>query len=208
MNTFKLGLAAITLFAAVTFNSCKEEVKTEEVEVEVVEGITGEFNLDPASSSFSWLGTKVTGEHTGTIDLYDGVFTASNGELVGGKAVIDMATITVTDIEDAEMNAKLLGHLTTEDFFATETYPYATLEVTGVEGSKATGSLTIKDITHPVEFEYVLSEMDDMVMLEGTLVVDRTLYDIKYGSGKFFEDLGDKTISDEFELSFKAVAKK
>ena len=210
MKTIKLGLAAVTLMAAVVFTSCKEEAKTEEVVVEevVVEDVSGDFIINPDASSFEWLGTKVTGEHTGTIDLAEGYFTLNNGALESGVAVIDMSTIKVTDIEDEEMNAKLYGHLTTEDFFAIESFPTAKLNVTSTEGNLAKGTLEIKSIVQPIEFEYTLNETESDVTLSGTLVVDRTLYEIQYGSGKFFDNLGDKTISDEFELTFKAVASK
>lgn len=208
MKKINLSLAVLTLFAAFIFTACNQEAPAEEVEVveaEVEEGVSGNFFIDAETSAFAWLGKKVTGEHYGSFALVDGEFTLANDKLVSGKAVVDLSTIVVEDLEDEEMNAKLTGHLNSEDFFNTAVYPTAVLEITGSNDGIATGELTIKDITHPVEFPYEVSTEGNLVTVSGTMIIDRTMYEIRYGSGKFFEDLGDKTIYDDFELSFTAV---
>ncbi len=208
MKTFKLSLAALTLIAAVTFSSCNQEtpVVEEEVAVVVEEGLTGDYIVSAEVSKLAWLGTKITGEHTGSINIQEGYFTLSAGALTGAKVVVDMTSIVVEDITDAEMNAKLTGHLNSEDFFNTAGFPTASLSLTEGDEANASGDLTIKGITNPVKFSYTVVESETEVVLEGAVMVDRTLYDIKYGSGKFFENLGDKTISDEFELKFNVVS--
>lgn len=211
MKKISLSLAVLTLFAAFVMSSCKQDAPVVEEEVvveEVEEGVSGSFTIDGENSAFGWLGKKVTGEHFGSFSLTEGNFTLANGELTSGKAVADLSTIVVEDIEDEEMNAKLVGHLASEDFFNTTEYPSAVLNITGSEDGVAKGELTIKEITHPVEFPYTVEETEAGVSVSGTMTIDRTLYDIKYGSGKFFENLGDKTIYDEFELSFTAVGTK
>lgn len=209
MKTFKLSLAALTLFAAFSVTSCKEETPVVVEEVVVVEeGLTGEFAINTEVSSVSWLGKKVTGEHSGTISIQEGNFTLSNGALSAGTVVVNMTSIVVTDLTDAKENGKLTGHLNSEDFFSTAAFPTATLVITEADNESAAGDLTIKGITNPVKFAYTVTESETEVVVEGTVVIDRTLYDIKYGSGKFFEKLGDKTINDEFELKFKAVSTK
>ena len=208
MKKIKLSLAALTLFAAFVFTSCNNEAPVEEdvvLEEVTTEGVSGSYTMNIGNSSFSWLGKKVTGEHSGSISLKDGMFSIENGMLDSGKAVIDLTSIIVEDIEDADMNAKLAGHLNSEDFFNTAEFPTATLEITGADKEKATGTLAIKGITNRVEFPYTISAGTGEVKLSGTIVIDRTMYDIKYGSGKFFDDLGDKTIYDEFELSFSVL---
>lgn len=207
MKKINLSLFGLLLASAFVFVACNQETSTEEVVVEeeavIEEGVSGSFIADQENSSFTWLGKKVTGEHFGTIAVVDAKFTMEDGVLVSGKAVASVASITVDDIEDAEMNAKLLGHLNSEDFFNTEAFPQAFLEITGKgDDGSAVGTLTIKDISNPVEFTYEVAKTENGAVLTGNIVVDRTLYDIKYGSGKFFEDLGDKTIYDEFDLGF------
>jgi len=209
MKTFKLTLAALTLFAAFTFSSCKEEtpVVVEEV-VAVEDGLSGEFAINTDASTLSWLGKKVTGEHSGSIKIQEGSFTIDKNVLTSGNILMDMTTISVGDLTDAEENAQLIEHLNSEDFFNTALFPTAAFVINKTDNASAAGDLTIKGITNRVKFGYTLTESETEITVEGTLIVDRTLYDIKYGSGKFFEKLGDKAINDEFELKFKMVSTK
>lgn len=209
MKKLNLGLLSLILVVFVAFTSCKSNKKVEEVVVEEVveEGISGTFDINTELSTVEWLGKKVTGEHFGTIKIQSGNFTLENDEVVGGIAVVDLASITVDDIEDAEMNAKLAGHLASEDFFNTANFPTATLEFTqGSAANELIGKLTIKGISNDIVLNGDLAEVEGKPTITGTMVVDRTLYDIKYNSGKFFENLGDKLIDDEFKLSFTVVA--
>lgn len=210
MKKINLSLLIAIIASAFIFTACKQDAPAEEeivVEEEVVEeGLSGYFVLDQESSSFSWLGKKVTGEHYGSFSISDGKFVLENGELTEGKVAANVRSLVVEDIEDAEMNAKLVGHLNSADFFNTEEFPEAYLTISGTdEEGRAYGTLTIKNISNDVAFDYEVDETKEGAVVTGTLVVDRTLYDIKYGSGKFFEDLGDKTIYDEFTLNFTAV---
>lgn len=164
-----------------------------------------DFQSDVKSSTIKWIGKKVTGEHTGSITLKSGTFKIVKNQLSSGVFVIDMATITNTDLE-GEWNDKLVGHLNSEDFFNTSEFPTAKLEVTesakvnnGVYAVK--GNLTIKGITKPVSFNV----KQDGKTFTTTIDIDRTLYNIKYGSGKFFDDLGDKMIYDIFTLEVKLI---
>lgn len=165
------------------------------------------YTVDTSKSNMKWTGKKVTGEHYGNIDLKEGAFEIKNGKVSNGKFVIDMTSLTVTDLE-GEWMEKLLGHLKSDDFFGVENHPEAVLEVTGsskLKNDKATvkGNLSIKGKTHPVEFEAT----QDGKIFTALVTVDRTLYDIRYGSGKFFDNLGDKTIDDEFTLEVSLQAK-
>lgn len=165
-----------------------------------------DLTVNAAKSSLKWTGKKVTGEHTGFINLKEGKFTVKSNKITSGTFVIDMTTITNTDLTDAEWNQKLVGHLKSDDFFGVEKFPTSTLVITESTPFKngestAKGKLTIKGITNPVSF--VVKQ--DGKTYSSTLIVDRSLYDVRYGSGKFFENLGDKTIYDEFTLEVKIV---
>jgi polyisoprenoid-binding protein YceI len=162
--------------------------------------IAQDYRVDVSKSDVHWIGKKVSGQHEGSITLKSGSFTLSNNKISAGEFVMDMTTITNSDLE-GDWNAKLVGHLNSDDFFGTTNYPTAKLVVVqsssfknGVASVK--GNLTIKGKTHPVEF---LVKQSGKIFTT-TLTVDRTLYDIKYGSGKFFDDLGDKMIDDTFIL--------
>jgi len=168
-----------------------------------------EVKVDVSKSVLQWNGKKVTGEHTGKINLKEGSLTLKGKMIASGKFVIDMNSITDEDLTDKTWNDKLVGHLKSDDFFGVATYPEAVLEITGstpFDKGKANvkGKLTIKGITNPVEFEATQSDN----LYTALVTVDRSLYNVRYGSGKFFENLGDKTIYDNFTLDVKLVAKK
>jgi polyisoprenoid-binding protein YceI len=161
--------------------------------------------VDTAKSSVKWLAKKVTGEHTGTISVKEGSLNVEKGKVTGGKVVIDMNSIVDTDLTDPAWNAKLIGHLKTDDFFGVATYPTAELVITKVEGNTFSGNLTIKGVTNPASFTATPVTSGKTTTYTGTLVVDRSKFNIKYGSKSFFENLGDKVIYDEFNLDFSLV---
>ena len=168
-------------------------------------------SIDNTVSSVEWTGKKVTGQHTGAISINSGSLTLKNGKLVKGTISIDMTTITCSDLK-GEWNDKLIGHLKSADFFDVENYKTAVLKINKVtEGkdgnSTVNGTITIKGITKPIEFSTKMEIKDGKLAAFAEVNIDRTLYNIKYGSGKFFEDLGDKAINDEFIVKFKIAAK-
>lgn len=159
-----------------------------------------EKKIDIKDSNITWEGEKVTGSHHGTIDLKEGYFLMENDELKGGEFVMDMSSITVTDLE-GEDKGKLEGHLKSDDFFGVTDYPNSKLVITSVaKKSNSTygvvADLTIKGNTNQVTFD--LDWEENSASTE--LTIDRTKYDVRYGSGSFFDNLGNKTIYDNFEL--------
>jgi len=159
--------------------------------------------INQQTSSIAWKGKKITGSHHGTIKVKEGQLEMENEELTGGKFVIDMNTIHVTDLS-GENKEKLEGHLKSDDFFGVKNHPTASLTFTKVtknegkneEGYRVEGDLTIKETTHPINFNMVIIGNT----AESNLKIDRTKYGVRYGSGSFFENLGDNTINDNFEL--------
>ncbi|WP_289061924.1 YceI family protein [uncultured Zobellia sp.] len=152
------------------------------------------------ASTITWKAYKVTGSHYGTVNLKSGTLIFDGDKLTGGEFEADMTTLVATDLE-GESKGKLEGHLKSADFFATEKHTAAKLVFTNVKATgknayEVTGDLTIKGITKPVTFDVSVYGSKATASVK----VDRTAYDIKYGSGSFFENLGDKTIYDEFDL--------
>ena len=171
------------------------------------------YKVDSKQSKVTWIGRKVTGEHTGNISLMDGTFAFDGKAVTGGSFNIDMNSITCTDLTDAEYNGKLIGHLKSDDFFSTAKFAKSTLVLTklvptGKNQYNVMGNLTIKGVSHPIEFPATITVALDKITAKGKIMVDRTKYDIKYGSASFFDSLGDKAISNEFELNVDLVAKK
>ena len=164
-------------------------------------------------SKVKWIGRKLGGEHSGFLKLKSGQLVLDKNTLKGGEFEIDMTSLTNEDITDASSNGKLVGHLKSDDFFSVEKNPTAKFKITKVEKAVAgkqniTGDLTIKGITHPITFPAEVTMKDGKVTAVGKLEVDRTKYDIKYRSLKFFSDIGDKVIKDIFTVDVNLVAGK
>lgn len=174
---------------------------------------TTNYNVDVASSSIAWTGYKVTGKHTGYVKVKSGNLTWTDGKLAGGTFDIDMNSITCTDLE-GEYAGKLVGHLKSDDFFGTAKYPTSKFVITksipqDTKGNyKIVGNLTIKEKTNEVKFLAAVNESNGTINATGKITIDRSEYDVKFGSGSFFDNLGDKTIYDEFDLQVSLVAKK
>lgn len=171
------------------------------------------YNVDASSSVIVWMGYKVTGKHTGTVKVKNGQVEFTDGKLTAGSFEIDMTTIKDTDLE-GEMAGKLVGHLKSDDFFGVNKYPTAKYVITKAiaqdsKGNyKIIGNLTIKETTKEVKFFANASETNGTVTATGKMTIDRSEFNVKYGSGSFFDGLGDKTIYDEFDLQITLVAKK
>lgn len=158
-------------------------------------------NFTAKQAKIKWTGKKIGGSHFGYINLKEGTLVLDHQQITSGMFTLDMQSLSNTDIEDEEYKKKLIGHLSTDDFFGTDNFPEATLNITKstpFENNIATvkGDLTIKGITHPIEFTANYSEHT----LMATIIVDRSKYNVKYGSKSFFKNIGDKLIYDEFTL--------
>lgn len=192
-------------------NTTNEEMDSKESKSASVDG---EYNLMPAESMVNWKGEKVTGQHTGTVQMQSGMVTIKDGQIVSGEIVMDMTTIANEDLkDDPDSQAKLEGHLKSGDFFSVDNHKTATFKIEGseqVDGvTMVNGILTIKDMSEPATLKLEKSMIEDGKMTaNGTMVVDRTKYEIKFRSGKFFENLGDKLIYDDFTLDFKVMAQR
>jgi len=181
-------MAAIVLTAA--FTILKKEVK-----------------VDTDSSQIAWVGKKVTGQHNGVVNIKEGALEMEDGQVVGGSFVIDMTSIDVLDLE-GEYKGKLMGHLRSDDFFSVEKYPTAKFVITSINESEATdathfiaGDLTIKGISNKITFPANVTIVDGKANAKASFALDRTKWNVKYGSGSFFDGLGDKMIYDDFELT-------
>ncbi|MBL4715626.1 MAG: YceI family protein [Bacteroidia bacterium] len=163
--------------------------------------------VDTKSSTLEWKGSKVTGDnHVGDLQLKQGTIVTDDGNIMSVEIEIDMTTINDKDLTDPEWNAKLVGHLKSDDFFSVDKYPTASFKSTGtsVKDGKThvTGNLTIKGQSHPVTILATFKNEDGILTVSGKFKFDRSKYDVRYGSGSFFEDLGDKLIYDDIEMKF------
>jgi polyisoprenoid-binding protein YceI len=204
--------------ALITFSSCGDKAKeaeTKEAEAAAkAEDAAVTYVANTEKSNIEWKGFKPTGSHNGTIAIKEGKLEVNDGNVGSGKFVIDMGSINVTDIPAEDKgNSKLKGHLTSPDFFDVEKYPNAKFEVTGiktVEGkTMLSGNLTLKDATNNISFP-IKTSMDgnSMTLKSETFTIDRSKWNVKYGSKSFFDNLGEKFINDDIELTVTLVAEK
>lgn len=213
---------------ALTVASCKNNIANAEQAVEqaadqaaaAVEQaaaavmVSGTYTVEP-SSVVEWVGKKPTGQHTGTIGLQSGSLTIDNGK-VTGDFTIDMNSITVTDITEADGKLDLEAHLKgtgkedgADHFFNVKTYPTGTFKLTSFDGANVTGDLTLKGKTKTISFPATLTITDNEVTLESKpFEINRVDFGVNYASKSVFGDLKDKFINDEIELVVKVKAKK
>ncbi|MDZ4667721.1 MAG: YceI family protein [bacterium] len=175
------------------------------------------YSIDAAVSTFKWHATKVTGEHSGVAKFSNGSIQTIGNALKTAEINVDMTTIDATDLT-GEYHDKLVNHLKSEDFFSVAKFNTATIKVksaTAIKGNKKDANnytivadLTIKGITQEISFPAIVVVNAHQVIVNADINVNRTKFDIRYGSKSFFEGIGDKAISDEFNVKVRVVASK
>lgn len=208
--------AAVFFAALAVLVSCgdKKTVETKDAQAPAVATeLSQNFTVDTVGSTLGWIGKKVTGQHNGKISISSGTISVEKNVIKAGNFIINMNSITVEDIKDAKENGKLLGHLKAADFFDVAKYATSKFEVTGAEkmqsadSMKISGNLTIKDISKNIAIPAKVTMDSTKFEAAAKFSIDRTEWNIQYGSGKFFKNIGDKAINDaiEFDLNLKAT---
>lgn len=220
MKRTRLNIAMIMLII-LGVSSCKngtKETKTSEPKQTLAPTQEATpYRVTSENSTITWLGSKPTGNHTGTISIKEGAFYLQAATIESGKFVIDMNSITVTDLKQNSGKESLESHLkgTVEgkegDFFNVMQYPTATFEVTGVadEAGKTmmSGNLTMLSISQNISFPVQVTSQDNMIQVKSeTFTIDRTKWGINYGSKSIFDNLGDKFINDNMEITIDVTA--
>lgn len=219
----KFLFRTVLLFALIGASlSCKqstgEMAEVSEAKEVVQKAVSGtSYGVDLAASNVMWTGTKLAGSgHSGTINLSSGNIQASDGELTGGEFILDMNTLTNTDLESGKGKEKLEGHLKNEDFFDVPQFPTAKFvitKVTALDGDvDAThmvyGNLTIKDTTKEIGFKAKVSQGGGAINVSTPkFTINRTDFNVKYGSSSFFDLAKDKVINNDVDLQITLSAK-
>jgi rhodanese-related sulfurtransferase/polyisoprenoid-binding protein YceI len=178
----------------------------------------GTYRIDVERSALEWIGRNLNNRHFGRIAIKEGTLLIQGGRLTGGSIVLDMNAITNLDLQDPAWRDMLLRHLKSDDFFAVERFPTASFRLTGweaVEGASAeitngiaSGELTIRDITRPINFPAVVApQADGSIKAHASFDIDRTLWNVCYGSGKLFERLGMHLVHDIINLELFILAR-
>ena len=160
------------------------------------------LTADTAQSNIRWYGEELTGKtHFGDLKFKSGQIEVQDGVITSGTFVVDMSSLSVEDLSGGG-KARLEGHLKSDDFFSVDKHSQATLKITQkakVEGDvqNLNGELTIKGIQHPIDFTMTLGANNSAV---AQLTFDRSKYNVRFRSGSFFENLGDKLILDDIKM--------
>nr|WP_322624817.1 YceI family protein [uncultured Flavobacterium sp.] len=201
-------ITCLFLIIAPMLFGCKEGVKNGSNSFLSALSSGQKYDIDVNQSSITWRGSMLVGtnSHTGYVYFSGGTVVVNDGAIVGGTATVNMNTI---EDESHERNNGLIDHLKAADFFDVEKFPVSTFAFTkGTSANKITGNLTIKGITHAVDFPTKMEEKDGIITATGKLIIDRTKWGVVYKSGKFYDLLADQTMSDDIEFQIKIVAKK
>ena len=191
-------LLILTALASCNLNTSQSESSNDNS----LQASDASYTINPDQSIIVWTGREVTtSKHFGNIYFASGQFEVKSGLISSGEFVVDMTTIDNQDLPE-ERRPRLEAHLKSDDFFSVESHPTALLSILSSESMSegkwlVSGELTIKTFTHPVEFE-MLNSNDGW---KANLVFDRSKYEVKFRSGTFFENLGDKLIYDDIELA-------
>lgn len=173
------------------------------------------FVLNSKESYLTWTGKKITGSHIGRVSIKSAAPIIEGSTLKGGDFVVDMESLVDEDLKDQALNSKLISHLKSEDFFNVAKFPVAELRLTSVEpianakvgepNYTLHGNLTIIGVTNPISFPAIVNIGKSRATATTKIILDRTRWNLRYGSGKFFAGLGDKLIYDEFTVEVNIV---
>lgn len=171
--------------------------------------------VDTTASSIKWKGSKIGGDHTGTIGIKNGELIVNGQEVVSGYFIIDMNNILNEDLLDQKTKDMLVNHLKSVDFFDVTKYPESTFTITKVDvlsvqngDINISGNLKMKDVEKGVTFKAKITKDGDVYKaVTVPFNIDRTQWNVKYGSKTIFKELTDNIISDNIELQITIVAK-
>ena len=177
----------------------------------------GKYIISNKNSEVEWIGKKLYSQHSGLINIKQGIIIINNDAIEKGEIIIDMTSIVVTDIEPDKGGLSLANHLKDPDFFNVESYPYAYFKITdsqhlnrinndGIYFIK--GELKILDIIKPYTIQIKLYPEEEYIKVIGKMEIDRTDFNITYGSDSYFDIAADRAINNIFDLNFKLIATK
>ena len=195
-------------------SSCggSKEKQTAEVFNKIKELKVGKYDVLPSVSSVEWIGKELsTKTHTGTLGISSGYVEIDQEKRIKGEVVIDMQTLVVTDLSGRSKEV-LEGHLKSDDFFGTNIFPKATLSFQSNGFIKKAnqidfqGDLIIKDISNKIDFSATVLDNSEKLKALAKMTFDRSKYNVRYRSGTFFDDLGDKLILNDIDVDVLIVA--
>ena len=201
-------LFSASLFMISCSGGSDQSSETETTE-EATDSTMASFTVDVPSSAVMWRGEMLgLYSHEGTLNFSEANVDVVNGEIAGGSFVVDLRSMTPTDEnykpEEGSTPEKLVGHLSSADFFAVDSFPTATFVIESVEGNTATGTLEVRGVKNQETVNNItFLDEEGTKMLRGTLTFNRKNYDVAFDM-----PVADKVLSDDIQLDIKLVASK
>lgn len=192
------------------------EVESSVAAPETPEAHDGTYPLDLAESRVLWTGRNLLNRHDGTLKLKSGEVEIAGGTLAGGSFVFDMRGMACTDLAGDPLHEVLIAHLLSDDFFEVEKYPEASFKIIaaslvddaspGSADTKIRGVLHLKGIDGEIEFLATTGiTPDGKLAAQASFEIDRTRWNVIYGSGKFFRSLGGHLVNDRIGIQLRIV---
>lgn len=219
-TTMTIRLYFLSALAALSLTACQSAPAADKAatgDTQQIATATGkQMAIDTINSVVTWIGTKPVGQHEGHFQLNKGVLTVKNGELTGGRFIINIASLQNQDLE-GEWKTKLESHLKSADFFDVEKYPTATFTITSVQPFDVqaqtsllpgathliSGNLQLKDSTRNITFPAQIVKQGESVTAKANFNLDRTQWGMNSGNDK---SLQDKFIRPEVNIQFNIKA--
>ena len=204
---------ALVFFTVIFYTGCDNSKSKSKVFIEKTESIIlpkGEYQIDKTKSVVRWIGRTPVKFHDGTIDIQEGNFSVDDNGILNGNIIIDMESINCTDLSGGGKKS-LEEHLMNDDFFSVNKFKTSKINISsemkpnnGLIDFK--GSLEIKNISNPISFKSSINKTPEgKYTASSKLTFDRSMYNVKYKSKSFFDDLGDKFINDDIEIELEII---
>lgn len=204
---------ALVFFIVIFYTGCDNSKSKSKVSIEKTESIIlpkGEYQIDKTKSVVRWIGRTPVKFHDGTIDIQEGNFSVDDNGILNGNIIIDMESINCTDLSGGGKKS-LEEHLMNDDFFSVNKFKTSKINISsemkpnnGLIDFK--GNLEIKNISNPISFKSSISKTPEgKYTASSKLTFDRSMYNVKYKSKSFFDDLGDKFINDDIEIELEII---
>ena len=204
---------ALVFSIVIFYTGCDNSKSKSKVSIEKTESIIlpkGEYQIDKTKSVVRWIGRTPVKFHDGTIDIQEGNFFVDDNGILNGNIIIDMESINCTDLSGGGKKS-LEEHLMNDDFFSVNKFKTSKINISsemkpnnGLIDFK--GSLEIKNISNPISFKSSINKTPEgKYTASSKLTFDRSMYNVKYKSKSFFDDLGDKFINDDIEIELEII---
>ena len=204
---------ALVLSIVIFYTGCDNSKSKSKVSIEKTESIIlprGEYQIDKTKSVVRWIGRTPVKFHDGTIDIQEGNFSVDDNGILNGNIIIDMESINCTDLSGGGKKS-LEEHLMNDDFFSVNKFKTSKINISsemkpnnGLIDFK--GNLEIKNISNPISFKSSINKTPEgKYTASSKLTFDRSMYNVKYKSKSFFNDLGDKFINDDIEIELEII---